>query len=381
MIAAWLEALDSDRIVILLVGSCVAISCASIGCFLVLRKVAMLGDAISHAVLPGIAIAFLLTGDQQPLPMLLGAGALGVVTVFAVGALSRSRLLQEDASIGVVFPALFSVGVILLSRYARDVHIDEHCVLYGEIALAPLDQLIVAGRALGPQALWITGALVVINLTMVLFFYKELKITSFDPQLAATLGFSPVLMHYVLMSSVSVTVVGCFESVGAILVVAMLVVPPATAYLFTDRLGVMLVLSMLLGVASAITGYAFAAWIDCSIAGAMAAVAGGLFVVALVLSPRHGVLSRYMFHKGLAKRFEEQMLLLHLESGARAVPKTLVASRFNWRRDKLDRVLARLVSGGEVVETSAGLELTAAGRAAIEAAGTGALAHALDPDP
>jgi len=269
---------------IMLAGAFVGAACALVGSFLVLRRMALLGDAVSHAVLPGIVIAFLVTGSRSSLPMLLGAGALGLATVLLVELFNRSRRLREDASIGVVFPALFSVGVILISRYASQVDLDLDCVLYGEIAYVPLDVLVLAGKALGPKALWVNGALLLVDLLFVLLLYKELKISTFDAGLAAALGFSPALLHYLLMGAVSVTVVGAFESVGAILVVAMLVVPPAAAYLLTERLSHMLALAAALGAASAVAGYGLARWWDCSIAGAMALVTGVFFLAAFLFS-------------------------------------------------------------------------------------------------
>jgi len=201
----------SPTLVILLVASCVAASCALIGTFLVLRKMALLGDAISHAVLPGIVIAFLVTSSRSALPMVLGAGALGVLTVLLVELFNRSRRLKEDASIGVVFPALFSLGVILISRYAAQVDLDLDCVLYGEIAYAPWDVLLVGGADLGAKALWVNGSVLLLDLLFVLVFFKELKLSTFDAGLSAALGFSPVLLHYLLMSAVSVAAVAVNE--------------------------------------------------------------------------------------------------------------------------------------------------------------------------
>lgn len=290
----------NPTLVILLVGSLVAASTAILGCFLVLRKMALLGDAISHAVLPGIVLAFLLTGSRSPLPMLLGAGALGLFTVFAVELFARSRRLAEDASIGVVFPALFSIGVILISRYAGQVDLDLDCVLYGEIAYAPWDLWLVGERSLGPRALWMNGALLGAIVTFVGLFWKELKLSTFDPELAAALGFSPALLHYLLMGAVSITVVGAFESVGAILVVALLVVPPSTAYLLTDRLGRMIAIAVVCGVLSTLGGYAMARSLDASIAGSMATVAGALFLLAFLLSPAHGIVPRALRRRRLA---------------------------------------------------------------------------------
>jgi manganese/zinc/iron transport system permease protein len=290
----------NPTLVILLVGSIVAASTAILGSFLVLRRMALLGDAISHAVLPGIALAFLWTGSRAPLPMVVGAGALGLITVFAVEMLARTRRLAEDASIGVVFPALFSLGVILISRYAAQVDLDLDCVLYGEIAYAPWDLWLVGERSFGPRALWINGALLAANLGFVLVFWKELKLSTFDAELSAALGFSPALLHYLLMGAVSITVVGAFESVGAILVVALLVVPPSTAYLLTDRLATLVGLAVACGIASALGGYLLARRLDASIAGSMATVAGALFLAAFLLSPSHGLVARALRRRRLS---------------------------------------------------------------------------------
>lgn len=282
----------SPTLVILLVGSLVAVSCALVGSFLVLRKMSLMGDAISHAVLPGIVIAFLLTHSRASLPMLLGAAAVGLLTVLLVELFVRSQRLKEDASIGVVFPALFALGVLLVSRYAGQIDLDVDCVLYGEIAYSPWDLLIWGGESFGPRALWSASIVLVLDLALVLGLYKELKLATFDAGLAASLGFAPAVIHYLLMGAVSITVVGAFDAVGAILVVAMLIVPPATAYLLTDRLGSLLLLASALGVSAAVGGYYLAHWWDASIAGAMAVVAGAQFLLAFLAAPRHGLLAR-----------------------------------------------------------------------------------------
>lgn len=365
----------SPAVAILLVGGAVAASCALLGTFLVLRRLALLGDAISHSVLPGIAIAFLLTGTRNTLPMLAGAGALGVLTVFLVEALGRSRRVREDASIGLVFPALFSIGVILVSRFAYHVDLDLDCVLYGEIAYAPWDLLTLGGRELGPRALWVSGGILLANLVLVIALYKELKLGTFDPGLAAALGFSPVLVHYVLMSAVSVTVVGSFESVGAILVVAMLVVPPAAASLLTERLSRMLVLAVLLGLASTAGGYGVARLLDCSIAGAMAAVAGLLFLIAFLFSPSQGLVARLLRRRRLRARLAGQLLMLHLRESGAPRPRADLERRFGWDPATLDRVLRRLRAEGLVAAENGGLRLTAGGGLALREAGLDQVAH------
>jgi manganese/zinc/iron transport system permease protein len=252
---------------------------------------AMLGDAISHAILPGIVLAFLFSGSREILPMLMGAAIIGLITVFIVQMLHQSGV-KSDAAIGVTFTALFSVGVVLVSLYTQQVDLDLDCVLYGEIAYVPWDTWQFGGMDMGPRALWGVGGVFLFSLLIIGLFFKQFKLCAFDPALAAAIGIPVVLFHYLLMTLVSLTTVAAFESVGAILVVAMLVVPSATAYLLTDRLHIMLFISMAVGVLSAIIGYFFASWLDSSIAGAMTAVAGLLFFLAFLFSPRHGMISK-----------------------------------------------------------------------------------------
>lgn len=283
-----------DAFWVMLVGSLVAVSCSQVGCFLILRRLGMLGDAISHAVLPGIVIAFMFTGSRNILPMMIGAGAMGILTAFLTDVLHRWGKLQSDASMGVTFTWLFAIGVILVTKYTEHVDLDVGCVLYGEILYAPLDIISWGGNNLGPRAVWLLGFMALANLVFILLGYKQLKVCAFDPALASALGINVVLWHYLLMGFVSATTVASFESVGAILVVAMLIVPPNTAYLITDRLSTMLVLSAVIGVMCAVGGYMLATWIQGSVAGAMAVVSGALFIVTAIFSPRHGVLSKYI---------------------------------------------------------------------------------------
>lgn len=273
---------------IILTGALVAASCGLLGCFLILRRMAMLGDAISHAVLPGIVIAFLWSSSRETLPMLIGAGALGLLTVLLVQLLQQGGV-KNDAAIGVSFTALFSVGVILVSLFASQVDLDLDCVLYGEIAYVPWDTWHWAGVEMGPRAVWSLGGVFLLSLLLICLFYKQFKLCAFDPAMAAAVGIPVTLFHYLLMGLVSLTTVASFESVGSILVVAMLVVPAATAYLLTDKLHVMLAASVGIGILSSILGYGLAAWLDSSIAGAMTTVTGLLFLLAFLFSPHSGL--------------------------------------------------------------------------------------------
>lgn len=274
-----------DAFWIILTGSLVATCCALLGCFLLLRKMTMVGDAISHAVLPGIVFAYLLAQTRSSLPMLMGAAVFGVLTTVLIEILHKNGKLQMDAAIGVSFTWLFALGVILLTVFAGQVDLDQDCVLYGEIAYVPLDVwLLDNGTSLGPRTVWILGFNLIVVLSFILLGYKGLFITSFDTLLATALGISTAFWHYALMGAVSLTTVLSFESVGAIIVVAFLVGPPSVAYLLTERLPAMLVYAVLAGIIAAVGGYFLAVLIDGSIAGAMAAVIGVEFAAAFVLT-------------------------------------------------------------------------------------------------
>lgn len=245
----------------------------------------MVSDAISHAVLPGIVLVFMMGGDTDSIWMFVGAGLVGVFTTFLIEFFHQHGKLQTDASIGVTFTWLFAIGVIMVSYYAGDAHIDQDCVLYGEIAYVPIDPIITAGgTVLGPKALIVLSFVLALILVVIIPFYKELFLTTFDPAFAAAIGISATVWHYVIMSLVSITTVASFESVGAILVVAFLIVPPASAYLITKRLHHMILLSCAFGISSAAFGYLLAYIIDGSIAGAMATVAGVQFAAVFFLA-------------------------------------------------------------------------------------------------
>lgn len=292
---------------IILTAALVAAACSLVGCFLVLRKTAMIGDAISHSVLPGIVIAFLISGSRGSIFMLIGAAVIGLITVFLIQLFQQSGV-QSDASIGVVFTAMFSIGVVLVSMYTRQIDLDLDCVLYGEIAYVPWNIIEVGGVSIGPKAVWTVGFALLLSIFILGIFYKQFKICSFDPALAAAVGIPVLLFHYLLMGLVSVTTVASFESVGAILVVGMLIVPAATAYLLTEKLHVMLLLSVTVGVISSLAGYYTAYLLDASIAGCMIAVAGVMFVIAFLLSPTNGLIIRKIRQKrGLSRVIPESV--------------------------------------------------------------------------
>lgn len=302
----------SSQVEIQLIAAVTAVACALPGVFLVLRRMAMMSDAISHTVLLGIVLAFFVVEDLNSPALIVGAAAMGVLTVSLVALLQQTRLLKEDASIGLVFPFLFSIAVILISRYAGDVHLDADAVLLGELAFAPFDRMILFGQDIGPRGLYVMAVILLLNLAFIFVFYKELKISTFDPSLAATLGFAPTLLHYMLMTSVSITAVGAFDIVGSILVVALMVAPPVSAYLLTDRLHSMIAISAVLGVVSALSGYWLADLLDASIAGSMATMAGVIFGVIFLLAPQRGLLAIGRRYARQRWDFAQTMLMIHL---------------------------------------------------------------------
>ncbi len=300
------------QIEIQLIATVVAVACALPGVFLVLRSMAMMSDAISHTVLLGIVIGFFIVEDINSPLLIAGAAVMGLITVSLVELLNRTRLVQEDAAIGLVFPALFSLAVILISRFAGDVHLDSDAVLLGELAFAPFDRLVIAGSDVGPVALYTMTGVLLLNLTFILIFYKELKLATFDAALAAALGFSPGLIHYGLMGLVSITAVGAFDTVGSILVVALMIAPPVSAYLLTDRLTTMLGLSAVFAAIGAITGYWVAHWLDANIAGSMAMMLGLIFGVVFLFAPERGMVALAQRRARQKWEFAQAALTIHL---------------------------------------------------------------------
>ncbi len=281
----------TDAIWTISVGATCAIACALLGCYLVLRRISLIGDAISHAVLPGLVLAFILTGTRNPVPMMLGAMALGVLTAVLTEALHRVGRVPTDASMGVVFTSLFALGVILITVYASQIDLDPGCVLYGLIEFTVFDT-IGFGELEVPRAFLATGATLGLVLAFITIFWKELKICSFDPMLASSMGISAALVHYMLMAMVAMTTVSSFEAVGSILVVAMLIAPGATAHLLTDRLGRMMRIAAGAALSSAILGYLGGVWLNTSVAGMIAVVSGIQFALAAMFSPRYGVIGK-----------------------------------------------------------------------------------------
>ncbi|MEM7274212.1 MAG: metal ABC transporter permease [Actinomycetota bacterium] len=358
----------SSQLEIVLIAVVVAAACALPGVFLILRRMAMMSDAISHTVLLGIVIVFLLVDDLDNPLLMVGAAAMGLLTVTLVEIVTRTKLVNEDAAIGIVFPGLFALAVVLISVYARDVHLDEHIVFQGDLVFAPFDRLVIGGIDLGPRTLVTMTVILALNVAFIVALYKELKLATFDAGLAAALGFSPVVVHYLLMALVSITAVGAFDAVGSILVIALMIVPPASAYLITDRLAWMMSLSVMIGVIGAVGGYGLSRWLDTTIGGSMVTILGLAFGLALLFAPTRGTVSIVRRRRRQRWVFAQTMLAIHLLHHE-GTPEAEIESRVDhlweslrWEPGVAERVIRHAEQHGVVRRSAGMLSLTSEGR-------------------
>lgn len=360
----WLSSPVTQRVIVVSIATNLA--CALVGSFLVLRRISMMGDALAHAVLPGLVLAFLWTGSMGIVPMFIGAVLAGLLTTFLTQTLHQYGRVPADASMGVVFTSLFALGVVLLKRYAGNVHFDIACVYEGSLGLVATDVVMLGNWAI-PRTLLTLGPVLLLNLAMIVLLWKEFKLSTFDPALATSMGISATIMHYLLMSLVAFTAMASFEAVGSILVVAMLIVPPATAQLLVHRLWQLIAIACGLAVVIAIAGYAAASYWDIAPAGAMTVVAGGFFALAVLFSPQQGILTSVWRNTRLSLQILSDDLLamiyrvdergskrpLDVETAIRALDDVWLA-RF---------ALAQLRRANKVIVANGMLRLTDRGRA------------------
>jgi manganese/zinc/iron transport system permease protein len=265
---------------IAVMGFLVTTACGLVGNYLILRRMALMGDAVSHSVLPGLVIAFLLTNSRGTLPMFLGALVAGIAATVLIEAIHRKTRVKQDAAMGIAFSTLFAIGVLLVSLYSEHVDLDAECVLYGEIAFVPLEPFVTwLGLNLGPVSMVRMAVVLLVVVGLIVGFYKELLVASFDEALARATGVNPTWVHYGLMAVLAVVIVSAFESVGAILVIAMLILPGATASLLTDRLAVMHGIAVVHAALSSWLGVSLGVWLECSIGAAMVVAGAGIFTM------------------------------------------------------------------------------------------------------
>lgn len=347
----------------------VAAACAVPGVFLLLRRLVLVGDAISHVLLFGIVIAYFVFRDLDSPWLMVGAASSGVLTVALVELLQRTRLVKEDAAIGLVFPALFAIGTLLASMYFRQTHLDVDAVLLGHAEkVYEMQKVSVGDLYLGRLPTLVMTGLFLFSVALVTLLYKELKITTFDAGLAATLGFLPLLLHYGLMTLVSLTTVAAFDAVGPVLVVAFLVMPAATAYLLTDRLSWLLALSVLFGIGSAVIGVKAAFQLDTNIAGTVATTLGLVFAAVFLVAPGRGLLAQIVRRWRQRREFLVTMLTIHLYQHE-GTPEEPEESRvdglhrhLHWAPEAVTTVVGRAERAGVVIRGAEMLKLTETGR-------------------
>lgn len=253
----------------------VGVICGVIGCFIVLRGMALMGDAISHAVLPGVAISYMLGINY-----FYGAVLFGILTALGIGVVSQNSRIKNDSSIGIVFSAFLALGVILISKAQSATDLTQ--ILFGNVL------------SVKSSDMWMTLIVGGIVLLVVILFYKELLISSFDPTMSAAYGLPIRVIHYTIMILLTMVTVASLQTVGVILVVAMLITPASTAYLLTNRLSTMIVLSSLFGAVSAMVGLYFSFVYNLSSGAVIVLVTTLLFILAFIFAPKQGILWRFI---------------------------------------------------------------------------------------
>jgi ABC-type Mn2+/Zn2+ transport system permease subunit len=309
------------------------LACALLGCYLLLRRMSLLGDAVSHGVLPGVVIGFWISGSTSSGWIFITAVAVGLLATFLIQLLQGFGHVAEDASMGVVFTSLFALGVVMLVQVGPHVDLDVDCVLYGLLEAVSVDTRPIFGHEV-PNALLSMAGVLAGTLLFIGLLWKELKLVSFDPRLATSMGLNATLVHYLLMVMVALAIVAGFYAVGSVLVIAMLIVPAATGHLLSDRLAGMMAWAAVVAVSSAVLGYAGDLRFDTGMAPMMALVAGAEFAAAVCFSPRHGLVSRVLHRLGLALRIvtEDVMAMLYRTDESHGREPGEGAAGVSWRR-------------------------------------------------
>jgi ABC-type Mn2+/Zn2+ transport system permease subunit/Mn-dependent DtxR family transcriptional regulator len=335
----------------MLVAIVCCVTCGVIGSFIILRRMALVGDALAHAVLPGVVIGFLI-GGKNPVSLFLGAVGAGVVTALLIGLVKQKTRVKEDTAIGVVFTALFAAGIMMISSMPR-LHLDLQCYLFGDVLAATATDL------------WLTGVIGVVVLALVIVFYKQLVVTSFDPVMATSIGISAAAVHYGLMTLLSMTVVASLQAVGVVLVIAMLITPGATAYLLTHRMNRMLALAGVFGAISAVVGMGLANKYNTNSGPAMVCVAASFFVLAMLFSPKEGVALTALRRVRAARRvaLEDQLkraFSIQLTDAPLTIEK--LAARSNLKLSAARTAVRAMKRRGLLTAVNGGYELTTSGK-------------------
>ena len=329
-----------------------SLACAVLGVFLVLRRLSMVSDAISHSVLLGIVIGYFVTKDIGSVLLIIGASLFGVLTTVCIELLIKSKRVTEDASVGIIFPLFFSIAVILITRYARNVHLDTEMVLIGEIILAPLHRINFLGLSL-PKALIQMSFVLLINIVFIAVFFRKLKISSFDPVYAGVAGIAGAGLYYVFMALVSFTAVSAFESVGAILTISFFISPAASAYLISKDLKITIFLAAVYAVVNSCIGYFLAVKFNVSMSGMCAVVSGLTFMITIAVYPG-GIITKMIRYIKNKNRFSRELLILHIDNhtgkknALGELGYSTIREHIAWSDRKLKYVLDKLIKKGYV---------------------------------
>lgn len=329
-----------------------SLACAVLGVFLVLRRLSMVSDAISHSVLLGIVIGYFVTKDIGSVLLIIGASLFGVLTTVCIELLIKSKRVTEDASVGIIFPLFFSIAVILITRYARNVHLDTEMVLIGEIILAPLHRINFLGLSL-PKALVQMSFVLLINIVFIAVFFRKLKISSFDPVYAGVAGIAGAGLYYVFMALVSFTAVSAFESVGAILTISFFISPAASAYLISKDLKITIFLAAVYAVVNSCIGYFLAVKFNVSMSGMCALVSGLTFMITIAVYPG-GIITKMIRYIKNKNRFSRELLILHIDNhtgkknALGELGYSTIREHIAWSDRKLKYVLDKLIKKGYV---------------------------------
>lgn len=350
----------------LLVLLVTAVACSLIGVFLVLRRLSMLADAISHSILLGIVLAYFIVKDITSVYLVFGAALFGIVTVFSIESLSKTNLVKNDDAVGIVFPMFFALAVILITKYARNVHLDVDVVLMGEVIMAPLNTISFLGFEI-PKSLLQMSIIGLINLAFIGIFYKELKLTTFDRQFAKIAGFSEVLLFYGLMTLTSFTTVVAFEAVGAILVISFLIAPAASAYLISKNLRKMIVISVAYSIINSILGFVFAMYYNLSMSGMTATIAGLTFLLTFLFN-RNGFLIKIFTRKKRHVEFKKDTFIIHVgnhqneNNSQEELGLANIYKHLSWKKEDIEKYSKILVSENKIRVDQGVYKLTEKGR-------------------
>ncbi len=356
----------SASLEIQIISILISVACSVVGVFLVLRQMSMITDSITHTVLLGIVLSYFVFKDLSSPFLIVGAAIMGVATVWFTETISKTKLVSQEASIGVVFPLFFSIAIILVTLFANSVHLDVDSVLLGELAFAPFDRFVVFGIDIGAKAIYVSLVLLVVNLVFIIVLYKELKLSTFDPMLALVLGFSPVLLHYIIMTLVSITAVGAFEAVGSVLVIAFMIGPPTTAYLLTNNLKSMILISAILALISSVLGYQIASVLDISISGSIAVVIGLLFIICYIFAPNQGLISVFIRKKRQRLEFGKVVIISYLNKSSIVIKDKAdvietVHSNIKLDNKMLKKIISQLTSEKKIEVVNKEIKITQIG--------------------